>query len=413
MLTKVDTETVNTKPRVKSAYVSSVASLNVSSPMVFGFKRRIIKLGISIDILKLALQVYLNPVVAVKVLNQVLNKRRRIHGNPKMLRYVRSGARYYWAVNLPGWPSEAFKSFIKGEFNKLKPFRAEKGQLQTMIFAITNRCPLKCEHCYEWNNLDSEELLSLESLKIILKKIQERGIFHVQLSGGEPLIRLNEMIALMKSAKPAIDFWILTSGFGLTYEKAVRMKRAGLVGTNISLDHWNENAHNEFRKNKKSYFWVREAVMNCRKVDLLVSLSLCATRSFVTEENLWKYIQLAKDWGAGFIRILEPRKVGRYANKNVRLKQKQLEILEDFYLKLNSDPKYFDYPIVMYPGYHQRKIGCFGAGNRYLYVDSNGDLHACPFCQQKVGNALNDSLDQAIQRMKKIGCHVFKTNYND
>ena len=67
-------------------------------------------------------------------------------------------------------------------------------------------------------------------------------------------------------------------------------------------------------------------------------------------------------------------------------------------------------PIVSFPGYHQRRIGCFGAGDRYLYMDSNGDLHACPFCQYKVGNALFDDLSESINELRKIGCHKFKTN---
>ena len=38
-------------------------------------------------------------------------------------------------------------------------------------------------------------------------------------------------------------------------------------------------------------------------------------------------------------------------------------------------------------GYHQRRVGCF-SGSRSVYVDSAGDVHACPFCHTKSYNII-------------------------
>lgn len=385
----------------------------IQSPLVYGFKKEIINLAIRLHILWIAISIYRNPILALRTLKRWIKKRRAIQANYRILKYVKANNRYFWALSAPGWPSLSFKLFFERELNRIQPFRSDKGHLQTMIFAVTSKCPLHCAHCFEWQNLDSDESLSLSELKAILRKFQSRGIDQIQLSGGEPLCRLDDTIELIRSAKPGTDFWLLTSGHGLTLEKASRLKEAGLTGVSISLDHWDEDSHNDFRRNIKSFFWVKEAAFNSRRVNLAVCLSLCAVRSFITPENLWRYICLAKELGAGFVRILEPRRVGRFAGKDVELEEEHVEILKNFYLTINFNPTYRDMPLVMYPGYLQRSYGCFGAGNRYLYVDSNGDLHACPFCQHKVGNALADSIDEAIQEMKKIGCHQFKTISND
>ncbi len=37
--------------------------------------------------------------------------------------------------------------------------------------------------------------------------------------------------------------------------------------------------------------------------------------------------------------------------------------------------------------YHQRRVGCF-SGSRSVYVDSVGDVHACPFCHTKSYNII-------------------------
>jgi MoaA/NifB/PqqE/SkfB family radical SAM enzyme len=255
--------------------------------------------------------------------------------------------------------------------------------------------------------------MSVEDLKIILKKIWELGLRHVQLSGGEPLARFDDLLSVLNSTGKVIDFWLGTSGFGMTYEKALLLKKAGLVGATISLDHWNENAHNEFRNDDMAFYWAREAVINCRNVGLLTTLSLCATRAFISAENLWKYNNLAKEWGVCFIRILEPRKAGKFKGQDIMLKDEHIAVLEDFFHRVNFSAQYCNYPIIMYPGYHQRKLGCFGAGNSYLYIDSKGDIHACPFCQRKAGNAKHDPLIPAIAQLKRMGCHEYKMNISD
>jgi MoaA/NifB/PqqE/SkfB family radical SAM enzyme len=384
-----------------------------NSTIVHGYKARIVRIGIRLTILKLSLQVYKNPIIALKVLRQLLEKKEKINGNAGNPRYAKSGSRYFWTSDFPGWPSNTFNRYIKNEFKRIKTSDSKRNSLQTIIFAITNRCILRCQHCFEWENLKSADKLSLEELKHIQTKIQHQGIYHIQLSGGEPLVRFDDMIELMKSANTGTNFWLLTSGFGLTYEFAAKLRETGLIGANISLDHWDEKLHNEFRNNNKSFQWVKEAVINCKKNSIIVSLSLCATKQFITEENLMKYIELAKEWQVEFVRILEPRKAGRYAYCDVELDFPQQQILEKFYKKINTDIRYKDYPIITYPGDHQRKVGCFGAGNRYFYIDSNADIHACPFCLKKQGNALSDNIDNSIANMKESKCQAFKMNYVD
>ncbi len=370
------------------------------------------RMGILARVLWLSLKFFGFPLRAVASVKKLVDKRKSIHGIPGIVKYVAAGGRYFWSVDSPGWSSRAFDSFITTELRRATGQSDVPGTLQTVILAITNRCPLKCSHCYEWNNIDEKDRLKLTDLIKILQVLKENGIGHLQLSGGEPLARFEDLLTIIRETGPDIDSWILTSGFGLTSEMAGRLKEAGLTGANISLDHWDEREHNVFRNHQRSFHWARQAVLNCRENDIVVSLSLCATSEFATWENLGKYAELAKDWGAGFIRILEPRRVGKFAGRDSRLGKEQLDILDDFYLAMNRESKYREYPIISYPGYHQRRMGCFGAGNRYLYIDSNGDYQACPFCQNGQGNALTTEISVAIKKMKANGCHIYPSNHN-
>jgi MoaA/NifB/PqqE/SkfB family radical SAM enzyme len=88
------------------------------------------------------------------------------------------------------------------------------------------------------------------------------------------------------------------------------------------------------------------------------------------------------------VQVLEPKNVGHYENKDVLLASRHIEILDTTFKLVNHSPNYRDYPTMLYHGYHQRRVGCF-SGSRSVYVDSIGDVHACPFCHTKSYNILD------------------------
>lgn len=359
------------------------------------------------------LQTVKSPVRALQEVRRLRKLRSKVHGNQRISKFVKSDNLYYWVTDFPGLPSDNLKHTLQLEYYRQQQFEGKdtKKQLaqQTLIWGITNRCPLQCTHCYDWDNIDCKDHLSLDQLKAILQKIKEHGIRHIQLSGGEPLARYDDMLSILREESKSIDFWLLTSGFGLTAEKAQALKQAGLKGANISLDHWAEEYHNRFRNNPKSYDWVMKAVQNCSNAGIMVSLSLCATKEFVTRDNLEKYAALSKKIGAHFIRILEPRKAGKFADKPVSLSKDQIDLLSEFTIRMNTEKEFREHPVVVFFGYHQRALGCMGAGNRYFYIDANGDFHACPFCRGRRGNGLSDNFDEVILRLREAGCQAFKT----
>lgn len=377
-----------------------------NNKIINGIKLFLVRTGVAFSIIKCAIEKNRNPVEAISFLQAIVKKRKDIHGNSGGKKAVSSGNRYYWSINIPGWPSWGFNYFIDREIERI--LQPGSAGLQTIIFAITGKCPLNCNHCYESAYLSGEHDLTEKELSLILEKICKSGIRHIQFSGGEPLARFDVMLNLMDQCDNDFDLWLNTSGYGLTYEKAKRMKEKGMTGAIISLDHWDETRHNSFRNNSKSFFWATEAVRNCNKAGILVSLSLCPLRDFVTYENLSMYHEMSRELGAAFIRIMEPREAGRFKGKDVMLGRKQVEVLDNFVLERNTGRKFRRYPIIQFPGHHQRNMGCLGAGNRYIYIDPAGNFHPCPFCRNPLGSALTESISYGTGRAKESGCQVFK-----
>jgi len=381
-----------------------------NSTLVVGFRAWCIKLRAGITLLDISLRTFKNPFTSIKALRMLAGQRERLHGYKKDHKIVHASGRYYWSIYLPGFPSQSFRDVIQREI--LKAFNKDTFQvpLQTLILSISSRCHYHCEHCFEGENLSSAEHLSFSDLKNVMDDALQNRIRHVQIGGGEPMLRLEDLLRLMEYSKGRMDFWLSTSGYKLSSENARVLRQAGLTGATISLDHWDKEKHNHFRQHPEAYDWAIEAAQNCNKAGIVTNLTLCVTREMANENDLMKYMELARDLKVPFVRFLEARKAGNYARKDVLLRKDEQQAVVDFYMKLNAGKQYRSYPIIQFPGYHQRETGCFGAGNRYLHIDAKGNYHGCPFCRGAVGNVREMPLEKAIALLQAQGCQLFQTN---
>ncbi|NNF02450.1 MAG: radical SAM protein [Bacteroidia bacterium] len=343
------------------------------------------------------------------VISELIKLRKAYSGDFEISKLFKVDGKYYWDKNVPAWPSRAFVIYNESEINRIVPFRKNSDYLNSLIIDITNKCPLSCEHCFNWDTLNTSDRLSCDELKEIIQKFQQkgRGVAQIHFSGGEPMARFKDLLSLLKSAEKSTDLWLLTSGFGLTMEKIQLLKSAGLSGINISLDHFDPEKHNAFRGSEYAFKWVENAVELAHKIKLPIVLTVCATPEFTNEKNFLEYAELAKKFGVSFIQILEAKSVGRYASKDTSLSTGQVEALEEFFLKVNYSDEFEEYPAVSYYGYHQRRAGCYGGSSRYLYVDSDGTVNTCPFCRTKYSNVLHPGFDDELEKIQNKACHSF------
>ncbi len=373
------------------------------SPMVRGAHGAIAVALVWSRVAWLAVRARRVPVGAAKALWRLRAARGRApHWAVRKL--ARASGRYFWDLYSPGWPSAAFDHYVDRELARFDSRSERHTGLQTVVVAMTRRCSLRCEHCFEWNALQGREALPLADLREILRRLQRRGVAQLFFSGGEPLQRFDDLLELTACAAAESDVWILSSGQGLTAERAVRLRAAGLTGVALSLDHWDAAAHDRFRGFRGAYDAVAEASAHARGAGLLVALTLCPTRAFVSAGNLERYARTARGLGASFIQVMEPRPVGRYAGRDVALEPAQQRELERFTERLNHDPAARDFPAVTYLDWFARTHGCRGAGDRYAYIDTDGVLRACPFCRGGGVRMLDHDIDVVIAKLQDAGC---------
>ncbi|MBN2143970.1 MAG: radical SAM protein [Candidatus Aureabacteria bacterium] len=64
---------------------------------------------------------------------------------------------------------------------------------------MTNKCNLKCEYCVVPQKQDSE--INIEIINNFIFFLQKRGLIHLGISGGEPLMKIQESTAILRHAK--------------------------------------------------------------------------------------------------------------------------------------------------------------------------------------------------------------------
>lgn len=375
--------------------------------IINGIGKEWVHFKIKVSLMLIIIKAYSAPKDWFLAFKYLVKLRKKFLGNYKLNKMVWANGKYYMGLYTPGWNGAIYKKFIISQLNDFKKVKCPVNRFNSVFLAITKKCALQCKHCYEWENLNRKDVLSVEKIKQIVTKLQEKGVSQIQFSGGEPLLKVDTLIDVLANATKSTNFWIATSGFKLTRNNALRLKKAGLTGVIVSLDHFIPEKHNEFRGFKDAYYWVEEAIKNAHEFGLVVALSVCVTNEFTSTSNLISYMQLAKNLGVSFVQFLEPKPVGHFANKDVVLKKDKIKILEAFYTKLNYNKTYKSFPIITYHGFYQRKIGCYNAGRKGIYVDTNGDMNACPFCHTKNGNVLDDAFENHLEVMSSRGCSSY------
>ena len=254
----------------------------------------------------------------------------------------------------------------------------------------TSACNLNCTGCWaaEYDKTDS---LSYELLDRIINEGKELGIYMYLYSGGEPLVRKDDLIKLAKKHSDC-SFLSFTNATLVDEEFAKTLGELGNFGLAISIEGFEEVT--DMRRGKGTFKKVMEAMDLLKKEGVIFGFSTCYHRhntySIATEEYIdfliekgcmfgwyFTYIPIGKDAVVDLMVTPEQRE---YMYHQVRyLRTKKPIFILDFW----NDGEYVD--------------GCIAGGRRYIHINANGDVEPCAFIHYSNVNIKDVSLLEALQ----------------
>ena len=167
---------------------------------------------------------------------------------------------------------------------------------------VTNRCNLKCVHCFSSKDDKMIHELSLEKLESIFDQLEKLGVLEVRINGGEPLLHpeIHEILEALGRRK--FRRVILTNGTLLGKEILTLLRQANVIPT-ISLDGSKAEQHDAFRGVKKSFDDTIKALELLHEANIEYGINCCLhKKNLATYEDI---IDLAVKYGSYRISFLD------------------------------------------------------------------------------------------------------------
>ncbi len=299
----------------------------------------------------------------------------------------------------------------------------ELGRPSEIIWNITNRCNLLCDHCYmaaDGKQLP-EQLTDEEALGLV-DQMAEAGVPLLFMSGGEPMVRRNFWEILEKARGYGIRVTVSTNATLIDRDVAKRLKANGIDWIATSL-YGPDEFHDAMVGVPGTRAKVVEAVRILREEGVGVAIKTAVSKD--TWPHIYDIIEETKRLDAGLIYLCDLITSGRSeGEEDIRITATQWRELADTVLEDLLDPEcHLEYDIGALPsiipylaeqlkargvdvtkGLERLKIvSACPVGKGHMNINSEGGIMPCQFAQDwTVGNIRDITLQDAVVELYKL-----------
>lgn len=260
----------------------------------------------------------------------------------------------------------------------------------TILMDPTSACNLHCTGCWaaEYGNRLN---LNYETLESIISQAKAFGIYTFLYSGGEPLVRKNDIIRLCK-AHPDCMFLAFTNGTLIDEAFADEMLRVKNFIPAISVEGFEKET--DSRRGAGTYRAVVKAMEILKRKKLPFGISCCYTSVNTDIIGSEEYIDDMISKGAKFAWFFTYMPVGKDAVPELLATAEQREYMYRQIRKFR-DTK----PIFTMDFWNDGEFvgGCIAGGRHYLHVNANGDMEPCAFIHYSDSSIHEKTLLEACQ----------------
>lgn len=249
----------------------------------------------------------------------------------------------------------------------------------TLLAELTYRCPLHCPYCSNPLHMTgARDEMTTEQWKRVLSGARELGVLQLGLSGGEPLARpdVEELAAHARSI--GLYTTLVTSGIGLTRERARTLREVGLEHVQISLQDSNEETA-DLVAGMKAVPQKMAAAAIVRNLGFAFSINVVLHRANI--DRIGEIIELAARLGADRLELANTQYYGwAFENRRTLMPTAdQVAAAADVADKAIASHKGRMQILYVLPDYYESfPKPCYGGwGRHYLVVVPDGRVLPC------------------------------------
>lgn len=254
----------------------------------------------------------------------------------------------------------------------------------------TSACNLKCTGCWaaEYGHKMS---MSIDTLDNIIAQGKELGVYMYIYSGGEPLVRKNDIIKLCDKHNDCV-FLAFTNGTLIDEDFADEMLRVKNFIPAISVEGFEEET--DSRRGKGTYESVIKAMEVLKRKKLPFGISCCYTSQNTYIIGSEEYFDEMIEKGAKFAWLFTYIPIGVNAVPELMITPEQREYMYHQIRKFRSTKPIFTMDFWNDGEYVD---GCIAGGRSYLHINANGDIEPCAFIHYSDSNIYEKTILEALK----------------
>jgi len=294
---------------------------------------------------------------------------------------------FFLNANILGWP-------------KQEEYRKKYGCNipWAILLDPTSACNLHCTGCWaaEYGNKLN---LSFDEIDSIITQGKEMGVYMYIYTGGEPLVRKKDLIALCEKHYDC-QFLSFTNATLIDEAFAQEMLRVKNFIPAISVEGF-ESA-TDGRRGSGTYQKVVKAMAILKERHLPFGLSCCYTSQNLDSISSYDFIDQMVQWGAKFVWYFHYMPVGNDAALELLPNPEQREFMYHRIRDIRSTKPIF---AMDFQNDGEYVGGCIAGGRRYLHINANGDVDPCVFIHYSDSNIREKTLLECLRSPMFMAYH--------
>lgn len=257
----------------------------------------------------------------------------------------------------------------------------------------TSACNRSCKGCWaaEYGHKSN---LSLDEMRSIISQCKELGTHFFMFTGGEPLIRKDDILTLARENKDCL-FLAFTNGTLVDDKFCEDMKACANMGLALSVEGSEETT--DARRGEGSYADTLKAMATLKKHGCLFGTSVCYTSQNYEAVTSDEFYDMMIENGARYAWYFHYMPVGSGADTSLLLTPEQREHVYRR-IRENRDGKNGK-PIFTVDFQNDAEFvgGCIAGGRNYFHINSEGDVEPCVFIHYSDSNIREKTIKECLK----------------
>lgn len=254
----------------------------------------------------------------------------------------------------------------------------------------TEKCNLNCTGCWAGDYQRAHEL-DLATMDRVITEGEKLGINFIVLSGGEPLLRRDDIIRLAER-HPDQVFHLFTNGTLIDQKFVDDMIRLGNITVALSLEGFEEKT--DRRRGRGVFAKVMAAMDLMRAAGAVYGVSVTYSRNNTEELGSEAFVDMLVNKGVAFGWYFTYIPIGKDVDLEMMATPEQRAWMFDRIQHFRQTKPIF---LVDFWNDGEASNGCIAGGRRYFHINAAGEVEPCAFVHYSTCNIKDVSLVEALQ----------------